>query len=421
MLLGAPGAERRTAALLAALVSERDIFRRDGDHGPHTTDVATRLAVLAGSPADTPAGVDRGALSTVRRRAGELTRRSAPPPAPPWPPPCRRRPQPRPLECGPRLAPGGGLPRPHRPTARPRPVPASAWGWRQPPRTRPPPGGRMAGGGGTRRTGGHVRRADGRIRLAGRPGAFRHRTDRRPGRHHGGKPSSGTNRLDDLRVATRTRLDSLDLGSWTGPAQPGPATTAALVARAVRTGLADLRWTPATRSLQTRAGLGSPGPRRGLARPLGRRPGGPGRRMADNRSCAAPLDGPNWLESTRPCHSEPRWEGAWSSWIGCCRPPSGCRGGGARRSTTETKRPAPRCASRTLRHHHPPVCSGGPGAGHPRAAVAGRPAHPDHGRPPGFWTGSWAPGPQGDGRPLPQAPLAEDPTTAAPPVRRTAR
>ena len=72
MLLAAPPPARRTAGLLAALLSERDIFRRDGS--ATTADVASRLAVLRrNGPA--PADVDRAALATVRRRAEELMRR----------------------------------------------------------------------------------------------------------------------------------------------------------------------------------------------------------------------------------------------------------------------------------------------------------------------------------------------------------
>ena len=76
MLLAAPPPARRTAGLLAALLSERDIFRRDGSGT--TADVAARLAVLRRTgPA--PVGVDRAALATVRRRAQELARRAGRP------------------------------------------------------------------------------------------------------------------------------------------------------------------------------------------------------------------------------------------------------------------------------------------------------------------------------------------------------
>ena len=79
--------------------------------------------------------------------------------------------------------------------------------------------------------------------------------------------------VDDLRVVTTKRLDSLQLGSWRDGAPVGPATTSALVDRAVRTGLADLRWTPAARSLQTRAGWARPGFGRSLAGRVRRRLG----------------------------------------------------------------------------------------------------------------------------------------------------
>jgi ATP-dependent helicase HrpB len=57
---------------------------------------------------------------------------------------------------------------------------------------------------------------------------------------------------DDLRTRTEHRLDNLVLRETEGPAEPGPATTAALLARARSTKLALLGWTPAARALQAR-------------------------------------------------------------------------------------------------------------------------------------------------------------------------
>ena len=76
MLLAAPAPTRRTAGLLAALLSERDIFRRDSSGT--TADVASRLTVLRGN-GRAPPEVDPAALATVRRRAGELMRRAGRP------------------------------------------------------------------------------------------------------------------------------------------------------------------------------------------------------------------------------------------------------------------------------------------------------------------------------------------------------
>ncbi|HVW33823.1 MAG TPA: ATP-dependent helicase C-terminal domain-containing protein, partial [Acidimicrobiia bacterium] len=57
---------------------------------------------------------------------------------------------------------------------------------------------------------------------------------------------------DDLRARTELRLDSLVIGETDGPAEPGPATTAALLARVRATRLAVLGWTGAARALQSR-------------------------------------------------------------------------------------------------------------------------------------------------------------------------
>jgi ATP-dependent helicase HrpB len=73
---------------------------------------------------------------------------------------------------------------------------------------------------------------------------------------------------DDLRARVERRLDNLVLGVTEGPAEPGPSTTAALVARARATRLAMLGWTPAARALQARVtfarrGSGNPSPDKG--------------------------------------------------------------------------------------------------------------------------------------------------------------
>jgi ATP-dependent helicase HrpB len=62
---------------------------------------------------------------------------------------------------------------------------------------------------------------------------------------------------DDLRARTEHRLDNLVLRETEGPAEPGPATTLALLARARATKLGILGWTPAARALQARAAFAS--------------------------------------------------------------------------------------------------------------------------------------------------------------------
>ncbi|HYH48726.1 MAG TPA: ATP-dependent helicase HrpB [Acidimicrobiia bacterium] len=57
---------------------------------------------------------------------------------------------------------------------------------------------------------------------------------------------------DDLRARVERRFDNLVLGESEGPAEPGPATAAALLARVRATKLGILNWTDAARSLQAR-------------------------------------------------------------------------------------------------------------------------------------------------------------------------
>lgn len=57
---------------------------------------------------------------------------------------------------------------------------------------------------------------------------------------------------DDVRATETRRVDGLELGSTTGTATPGLATTAALLARVGKTRLEVLRWSAAARSLQDR-------------------------------------------------------------------------------------------------------------------------------------------------------------------------
>ncbi len=96
-------------------------------------------------------------------------------------------------------------------------------------------------------------RSDGRIRLAAaldradveRIGGDRIRTDVR---------LEWDDSADDLRAVTERTLDDLVLDTTRNPPGAGPGTTAALVARALDSGLATLGWTPASRALQARAG-----------------------------------------------------------------------------------------------------------------------------------------------------------------------
>jgi len=245
MLLGAAPSDRRTAALVAALCSERDVLRRDGPAA--TADIAERLAVLNDAGA-TGAGVDRAAVATVRRRAGELVRRA---------------------RKGTDTAPPGDADTANR-GMDPGPLLAAAY----PDRIAQARGGgryRMRHGGGAvlpdhdpmagaqwlvaaevDGAAGGTGRADGRIRLAAvvdradveRVAGQDIRTEMRLG---------WDDTVDDLRMVTERTLDALVLDTARGPARPGPGTTAALVAHALDTGLAVLGWTSSARALQTRA------------------------------------------------------------------------------------------------------------------------------------------------------------------------
>ena len=75
MVIEAPADDRRVAALLAAMLSERDIARRGGRDSPVSADVAERLAALTGDGSRWLA-VDGAAAAAVRRRADELLRRA---------------------------------------------------------------------------------------------------------------------------------------------------------------------------------------------------------------------------------------------------------------------------------------------------------------------------------------------------------
>ncbi|MCU1492310.1 MAG: hrpB [Acidimicrobiaceae bacterium] len=255
MLLAAPGPERRTAGLLAALLSERDIYRRSKYDEAITADVATRLAVLRRDRGEDRMLVDGAAVAAVRRRGDELVRR---------------------VERA--LRGGGSATASPIVTARSEADGAQDGGWllaeAYPDRIAQSRGGgryRLRQGGGAvlpdhdplatadwlvaaevEGPAGGIGRADGRIRLAAA-------LDRADVEHIGGDAVRTAvrlewdERLDDLRATTERLLDALVLDTVRGPAPAGPATTAALVARAVATQLSTLHWTPGVRSLQARA------------------------------------------------------------------------------------------------------------------------------------------------------------------------
>ena len=205
MLLAAPPSARRTASLLAALLSERDIFRRDGSTS--TADAASRLAVLR---RDGPAAadVDRAALATVRRRAQELVRRVG-----------------RPADAQEDVDPGPLLAAAYpdriaqaRGTGRYR---LRHGGGRGSGGTRSPGRGRLAGGGRRRRWGR-------RPRTGRRPILLAAALDRDDVEHIGGDDIRTVVRLEwdetfnDLRAVIERTLDALVLDTSRGSAPPGP-------------------------------------------------------------------------------------------------------------------------------------------------------------------------------------------------------
>jgi len=243
MVVGAGGAGRGgTACALAALLEERDVLR--GRPEELDTDVGVRLRLLLDREARHPLA-DGPALAAARRRAADLAHRAGV--APPGPPDA----------------------------ADPGPVLALAY----PDRIAQARGGarfRLRGGGGAWLAAGDPLAAeaflviaelevagrgtaaagrDGRVRLAAALDA----ADVEAVAAATGATVERAALLswdaarDDLRARTERRLDNLVLGESEGPAAPGPATTAALVARVRATKLAILAWTPAARSLQSRA------------------------------------------------------------------------------------------------------------------------------------------------------------------------
>ena len=267
MVIGAVAAGRGgTACALAALLEDRDVLRGRPDE--IETDVAVRLRLLVDRGARHPQA-DGAAVATARRRAAELARRVgvAAPDRTDW--------------FGADSAAGGsgaglaGMSGSGAAAEDPGPVLALAY----PDRIAQARGGarfRLRGGGGAwlpaseplageaflvvaeldaAGRGSAASGRDSRIRLAAALDA----ADVEAMAAATGAEVDGVATLwwdparDDLRARIERRLDGLILGESEGPAEPGPATAAALLARVRATKLAILGWTPAARSLQARA------------------------------------------------------------------------------------------------------------------------------------------------------------------------
>jgi ATP-dependent helicase HrpB len=238
MLIEAPADGRRSAALLAAMLSERDIARRGGPDSWGSADVSERLAALAGGGSGSLA-VDRAAVATVRRRANELLRRAK-------------------LSAGTSLAADPG---PLLALGYPDRIAQSSGGARYRLRhgsgaTLPEHDPLIGAGwlvaaeieGADRAT-----RMEGRIRLA----AVLDREDVESIGREGIVTVvrvAWDDGVDDLRATTERVLDALVLSAVRTAAPAGSETTAALVARVVSTGLTALGWSRAARILQARVG-----------------------------------------------------------------------------------------------------------------------------------------------------------------------
>ncbi|HZQ78994.1 MAG TPA: ATP-dependent helicase HrpB [Acidimicrobiia bacterium] len=242
MVVGAAAGRGGTACALAALLEDRDVLR--GRPDDIETDVTTRLRLLVDRDAR-HAQADGPAVAAARRRAADLARRV-------------------------------GLAAPDRGDAgEPGPVLALAY----PDRIAQARGGarfRLRGGGGAwlpaddplageaflvvaeldaAGRGSAAAGRDSRVRLAAA-------LDAADIEAVAAATGAGVERAatlawdaarDDLRARVEHRLDNLVLRTTEGPAEPGPATTAALLARVKATRLAILGWTPAARALQSRA------------------------------------------------------------------------------------------------------------------------------------------------------------------------
>ena len=375
MVIEAPADGRRTAALLAAMLSERDIARRGGRDSPVSADVAERLAVLTGDGSGVLAvdGACRGDGAPPCRRAAP-TRQVV-----------RRQQSDRRSRSTARTR----LPRPDRAIARRRPLPVAPRRGRNAPGERPTDRCRVARRG-RDRGGGPSHAGRGRIRLAAV-------LDREDVESIGGEAIVTVVRVawddgvDDLRATTERVLDALVLGAVRTSAPAGPGTTAVLVAHAVSTGLAPLGWSRPARILQARVGwartaFGEVWPActddaldcrcRRVARPAARagdgQSGPPARRHGRRHPIAARRAGrgprPNGAERGPPRQRQER-----------------------RRSTTTVSIPGSRCAPRTSTA--PPSTRRSPNGRIPVTVEVLSPA----GRPiqitgdiPGFWNGSWA-------------------------------
>jgi ATP-dependent helicase HrpB len=238
ILIEAAPPGRLVAALIAAILSERDVAQRGGRNSPVSVDIAERLAAVTGDGSGSLV-VNGAAVAIVRRRADELLRRA-------------------------KLSTDGNV------TADPGPLLALGY---------PDRVAQLTGGAryrlrhGSRATlpehdpligakwlvAAEIESAD---RSSGREGRIRLAAvlDRADVELTGGTGVTTVVKvewdegIDNLRATTERILDALVLETKRTSAPAGPETTAVLVDHAVATGLQSLGWSRTARVLQARIG-----------------------------------------------------------------------------------------------------------------------------------------------------------------------
>ena len=216
--------------------------------------------------------------------------------------------------------------------------------------------------------------------------------------------------VDDLVERVERRLDALRLGVERRRPSPGDETTAALVARVRATKLAVLPWAPGDRAAPGAGGLPARDARRPVAGRLRPRAAGHARRVVD----AVPH---RRHRSGRPRPARPRRAPARPAAVAARR--RARRAGAAGVAAADGPRGDDRLRGRApdgvgpragrLRRDRAPDRRRRTRAADAGPAVAGRPADPGHGRPPGVLDRVVGRRAQGPRRPLPEAPLAGGP------------
>jgi ATP-dependent helicase HrpB len=389
------------ACALAALLEERDVLRGRPDELP--TDIAERIRLIMNPTASHPS-VDRPALQLVQRRTQELARRMKLD--------ARRAPADDPTTFGPVLA----LAYPDRL--------AQAQGngrfrLRHGTDASLPTGDALSGEGFlvVADVGASPRDAEPRIRLAAA-------IDEADVELVAGASIETVESLawdatrDDLRRRTERRLGALVLSSRQGPAEPGEATTSALLDRVRETELAVLGWTAAPRALRDRIGFAH------------RAFGEPWPDLSDGALLASLEDwlAPRLMSATRRTDLEKvDLVRVWRDQLGHHRiaeldrlVPTDLTVPSGRKVAIDYTGDAPAVAVRAQQLYgttvHPTIAGGRIPVVVHLLSPAGRPIQVTADLP-GFWAGSWTEVRKEMAGRYPKHPWPVDPATAAPPTR----